>query len=45
MGYDSKIPDVERGSDKIQYDDFMPSPTEKQFFPYSQFEWKKVSMK
>ena len=30
MGDDSKIPDVERGSDKIQHDDFMPSPTEKQ---------------
>ena len=30
MGDDSKIPDFERGCDKIQYDDFMPSPTEKQ---------------
>ena len=30
MGDDSKNPDVERGSDKIQHDDFMPSPTEKQ---------------
>ena len=30
MGDESKIPDVERGSDKIQHDDFMPSPTEKQ---------------
>ena len=29
MGDESKIPDVERGSDKIQHDDFMPSPTEK----------------
>ena len=29
MGDDSKIPDVERGSDKIQHDDFMPSPIEK----------------
>ena len=29
MGYDSKILDVDRGSDKIQHDDFMPSPTEK----------------
>ena len=29
MGDDSKIPYVERGSDKIQHDDFMPSPTEK----------------
>ena len=30
MGDDSKIPDVERGSNKIQLDDFMPSPIEKQ---------------
>ena len=30
MGDDSKIPDVERSSDKIQHDEFMPSPTEKQ---------------
>ena len=30
MGDDSKIPDVERGSDKIQHDDFMPSPTKNQ---------------
>ena len=55
MGDDSKIPNVERGSDKIQHDDFMPSPTEnkrkllkmkkKQIFPYNQFEWKKVSLK
>ena len=30
MGYDSKIPYVERGSDKIQHDEFMPSPTSKQ---------------
>ena len=30
MGDDSKIPNVERGSDKIQHDDFMPSPTENQ---------------
>ena len=29
MGYDSKIPDVERGLDKIQHYYFMPSPTEK----------------
>ena len=29
MGDDSKIPDVERGSDKIQKDEFMPSPIEK----------------
>ena len=29
-GDESKIQDVERGSDKIQYDYFMPSPTEKQ---------------
>ena len=28
MGDESKILDVERGSDKIQHDDFMPSPTE-----------------
>ena len=51
MGYDSKISYVERGSDKIQHDEFIPSPTEKQNvkmkkkhnFPYSQFELKKVS--
>ena len=30
MEYDSKIPNVERGLDKIQHDYFMPSPTEKQ---------------
>ena len=30
MGDDSKIPDVERGSDKIQHDQFIPSPTKKQ---------------
>ena len=30
MGDDSNIPDVERGLDKIQHDDFMPSSTEKQ---------------
>ena len=30
MGDDSKIPYVERGSDKIQHGDFMPSLTEKQ---------------
>ena len=30
MGDDSKILYVERGSHKIQHDDFMPSPTEKQ---------------
>ena len=29
MGYDPKIPVVERGSVKIHHDDFMPSPTEK----------------
>ena len=29
MGYDSKIPYVERGSDKIHPDESMPSPTEK----------------
>ena len=28
MGDDSKIPYVERGSGKIQHDEFMPSPTE-----------------
>ena len=30
MGDDSKIPYVERGSYKIQDDDFIPSPTKKQ---------------
>ena len=30
MGYEYKILYVERGLDKIQHDDFMPSPTEKQ---------------
>ena len=30
MGYDSKIPDVERFLDKIKHDEFIPSPTEKQ---------------
>ena len=30
MEDDSKILDVERGSNKIQHDDFMPSPIEKQ---------------
>ena len=30
MGDESKIPVVERGSDKIQHDEFMPSPTTKQ---------------
>ena len=30
MGDDSKILDVERGSDKIQHDEFIPSPIEKQ---------------
>ena len=30
MGYDSKIPYVERDSHKIQHDEFMPRPTEKQ---------------
>ena len=30
MGDEYKIPDVERGSDKIQHDEFMPSPIEKQ---------------
>ena len=29
MGDVSKIPNVERGTDKIHHDDFMPSPTEK----------------
>ena len=28
MGDDSKIPYVERGSDKIQHGDFIPSPIE-----------------
>ena len=30
MGYDSKILVVERGSDKIHHDEFIPSPTTKQ---------------
>ena len=30
MGDESKIPNVERGSHKIQHDEFFPSPTEKQ---------------
>ena len=30
MGDDSKIPAIERGSNKIQHDDFMPSPIGKQ---------------
>ena len=30
MEDDSKILDVERGSDKIQHDEFIPSPTEKE---------------
>ena len=30
MGDDSKIPDVERGSDRIHHDEFIPSPTKKQ---------------
>ena len=30
MGGEYKIPNVERGSDKIQHDYFIPSPTEKQ---------------
>ena len=30
MGYEFKIPAIERGSYKIQHDDFMPSPTENQ---------------
>ena len=30
MGDESKIPNVERGSDKIQHDYFIPSPTTKQ---------------
>ena len=29
MGDESKIPDVERGSDKIQHDELIPSPTKK----------------
>ena len=29
MGDESKIPDVERGLDKIQHDEFMPSHTRK----------------
>ena len=29
MGDEYEIPYVERGSDKIQHDDFMPSPIEK----------------
>ena len=29
MGDESKIPDVERGLDKIQQDDFIPSPIRK----------------
>ena len=28
-GYEYKIPNDKRGSDKIQHDEFMPSPTEK----------------
>ena len=30
MGDESKIPAIDRGSDKIQHDEFMPSPTSKQ---------------
>ena len=30
MGDDSKISVVERGTDKIQHDEFMPSPTKNQ---------------
>ena len=30
MGDVSKIPDIERGLDKIHHDEFMPSPTTKQ---------------
>ena len=30
MGDESKIPTIERGSNKIQHDEFIPSPTEKQ---------------
>ena len=30
MGDDSKIPTVERGSHKIQHDDFIPSPIKKE---------------
>ena len=29
MGDDSKIPSIERVSDKIQHDEFFPSPTTK----------------
>ena len=29
MGNEYKIPDVERGLDKIQHDEFIPSPREK----------------
>ena len=30
MGYESKIPTIERGSHEIQHDEFIPSTTEKQ---------------
>ena len=30
MGDDSKIPALDRGLDKIQHDEFIPSPTKKQ---------------
>ena len=52
MGDEYEIPDIERGPDKIQHDEFMPSPIEnkllkmkkKKNFPYSQFKLKKVSL-
>ena len=36
MGDDSKIPDIERGSDKIHHDEFMPSPTTNKIVEYEE---------
>ena len=36
MGDDSKIPSIERGSDKIHHDEFMLSPTIKKIVEYEE---------
>ena len=38
MGDESKIPYVERGLDKIQHDEFIPSSTVKQIVEYKEEE-------
>ena len=45
MGDESKIPNVERGSHKIQHDEFFPSPTEKQIVEDEEAEFSLQSIR